>query len=102
MDHERVCRDLVRLAGRVDRLRPDRRDPERFFVDRDEIRCELEKLAGELSPSAIKRSNPRVPFVAGDVFLRGRVIKVGTRNPSARGKTRRSTIHFVIANAART
>lgn len=36
---------LLELSRRVDRLRPDRRDPEKFFEERDEIAWELVKLA---------------------------------------------------------
>jgi hypothetical protein len=38
---------LDALAGAVARLSPTRGAPERFFEDRDEIRCELRQLASE-------------------------------------------------------
>ncbi len=37
---------LVRLADLARRLCPDRRDPERFHIDRDAIERELRRLAG--------------------------------------------------------
>ena len=36
---------LVRLAERVRWLIPDRRDPHKFFEDRDEIALEMKRLA---------------------------------------------------------
>ena len=37
---------LLQLAARVRRLCPDRRDPERFHVEKDAIERELRRLAG--------------------------------------------------------
>ncbi|MFZ1109905.1 MAG: hypothetical protein WAN43_16340 [Rhodomicrobium sp.] len=80
---------LRHLAGRVDRLRPDRHDPVKYFEDRDEIRRDLETMANELSPqTAIQRTNPRAAFSARDVFARGRVVKVVTRGRGARSAAR--------------
>jgi len=68
------------LARRVDRLRPLHHDPVKYFEDRDEIRRDLEMLADEAAPqNAVKRSNPRVALAAGDVFARGRIVKVTVR-----------------------
>jgi len=36
------------LAQRADRLRPDHRDPERFFLDRSELAAELRRLAARV------------------------------------------------------
>jgi hypothetical protein len=36
---------LADLARRLDRLRPDHRDPERFHIEKDEIAFELRRLA---------------------------------------------------------
>lgn len=36
------------LSSQVGRLSVDRRDPERFFVERSEVQAELRRLAGEL------------------------------------------------------
>jgi hypothetical protein len=36
---------LLQLAARVRRLCPDRRDPERFHVEKDAIERELRRLA---------------------------------------------------------
>ena len=41
--------DLEQLADRVRRLRPDRRDPERYHVDKSEIERELRRMAREVS-----------------------------------------------------
>lgn len=38
---------LYDLADRVGRLSQSRRDPERFFEERDEIRRELERIASD-------------------------------------------------------
>ena len=41
-----VSADMLRaLATRVQRLTPDRRNPEQFHLDRDLIRAELQRLA---------------------------------------------------------
>ena len=40
--------DLEALAAAVGRLSPDRRDPERFHMDRSEIVAELRRLARAL------------------------------------------------------
>jgi hypothetical protein len=36
------------LARRVSRLAPSHRDPERFFIERDEIRSALHRMAREM------------------------------------------------------
>ncbi len=39
---------IAELARRVGRLRPDWRNPERYFANRDEIERELRRLAKHL------------------------------------------------------
>ncbi len=39
---------LAALAYRVARLSPDRRDPEQFFMDKDDIAKQLRRLARTL------------------------------------------------------
>ena len=41
---------LLQLAARVRRLCPDRRDPERFHVEKDAIERELRRLARTWGP----------------------------------------------------
>ncbi|MCM5558082.1 hypothetical protein [Pleomorphomonas sp. JP5] len=41
--------NFLALADKVARLGPDRRDPERFHIDKSEIVAELRKLAREVS-----------------------------------------------------
>lgn len=41
--------DLDALADRIRRLAPDRRDPERFHMEKSEIAAELRRLARELA-----------------------------------------------------
>ncbi len=36
---------LEEVANRVRRLSPDRRDPERFHIEKDELAAELRRLA---------------------------------------------------------
>lgn len=38
---------LRKLARQVERLEPDRRDPEKFHVDKSEIAGELKRIAKE-------------------------------------------------------
>ena len=45
-----VTDPLLALAARVRRLCPDRRDPERFHVEKDAIERELKRLARAWSP----------------------------------------------------
>lgn len=42
---------LTELANRVRRLSPDRRDPERFHLDKSEIERGLRQLAREVQQS---------------------------------------------------
>lgn len=42
-----LAEQLADLAGRVRRLSPSHRAPERFFEERDEIRGELDRLSRE-------------------------------------------------------
>lgn len=44
---------LAVLASRVARLSPDRRDPERFHMDKDDIAKQLRRLARSLERQAL-------------------------------------------------
>lgn len=50
-----LAQELWNVADRVARLSVHHRDPERFFVERDELREQLARLARE----AASRENPR-------------------------------------------
>jgi hypothetical protein len=47
-DREGVALRLGNLAGRVRRLRPCHRDPERFHLEKSEIETELRRLSLKL------------------------------------------------------
>ena len=62
------ARALRALADRVERLKPLASDPEAFFVERDEIRAELGRLAKRLLAGRV--DPPRAPlerFSAGTI-----------------------------------
>ena len=44
-----AAKRLDELANRVRRLSPDRRDPERYHLDKSEIERDLRRLAREVS-----------------------------------------------------
>lgn len=46
---------LADLARRVQRLSPDRRDPEKYHCEKSEIAAELRRLAGQQSPAVIHK-----------------------------------------------
>ena len=76
------------LAGRIDRLGPERRDPERFHVEKDAIAHALRKLAGELGARP-GSSGKRGLFAAGDVVVAGRRIGAEVRRARSRISPRR-------------
>ena len=45
--HLDACVQLEALARRIDRLVPDRRDPEAFHVEKSEVAAALRRLANE-------------------------------------------------------
>jgi hypothetical protein len=45
-----IAAQLDALAHRVSRLKPDRHDPEKYFVERSEIEFALRQLALAVSP----------------------------------------------------
>ena len=47
MTRAAIADRLRRLAGKVGRLRPDWRDPETYFANRDELERELRRIASE-------------------------------------------------------
>jgi hypothetical protein len=49
---------LMALSGRVSRLTPDRRDPERFHVEKSEVAGELRRLAYAMRVQANRRRLP--------------------------------------------
>lgn len=69
---------LLDLADRVGKLAPDRRDPEHFHIERDEVRKELRRLAGELDPRRAGNA-PRGRFNAGAVIIEGRLVRAELR-----------------------
>ena len=48
---------LTDLARRVQRLSPDRRDPERYHAEKSEIAAELRRIAGQQSSATQSNKN---------------------------------------------
>lgn len=46
---------LLDLAGRIARLSPDRRDPEKYHAEKSEIAAELRRLAGQQSAATVHK-----------------------------------------------
>ena len=79
MKPEDLAQILRDLARRIERLQPLNHDPERYFVNRDELRAELQTLADRLSPRRPPFQNPKAAFVEGDTFVAGRRVVVVRR-----------------------
>jgi hypothetical protein len=47
-DGGRTAAELRELAQRIQRLTPDRRDPERYHADKSEIEAKLRRLAADI------------------------------------------------------
>lgn len=94
---------LERLADLVGRLKPLRRDPEAFFLQRSEIEFELRDIASKLAdrPQQLKRA--RAAFKAGIIAPKGRMIPVRVRRSRAgigRSEERPSSTGYAAAEAA--
>jgi hypothetical protein len=76
---EALAAELAELAKRLEFLQPLNHDPERYFVDRDEIRARLARLAAEVSPRRRLEPNARGAFRAGDIEVAGRRVRAETR-----------------------
>lgn len=48
MKHAAAINRIRELAHQLGRLRPDWRNPERYFEERDELRTELQRLANRM------------------------------------------------------
>ena len=79
LELHQLGRELCDLAFRVDRLSPSNHYPETFFVERDEIRAELRRIAAECDPRPRLAPNPRSKFNAGPTCVDGRVVRVEIR-----------------------
>ncbi len=79
MDARDLARKLDELADRVARIQPLNEKPESYFVERDEIRAELRKLAASLSARPADARAPRGRFTAGSIEADGRRIAVERR-----------------------
>ena len=86
MNPEELSKALQALARRIERLTPLNHDPERYFVERDDIRAELEKLASRLTSREVERVNPRAKYADGDVYVAGRRVSVSKRKASISGR----------------
>lgn len=75
-----LARRLDRLAWRLEVLRPLNHDPEAYFIERDAIRRELEKIARELSPRRAAAEVERGRFSPGDISVAGRRVRVELRH----------------------
>lgn len=83
---EAVAQSLCDLAGRLQRLRPDRHDPERFHIERGEIVERMYRLAEQLGHPYRKdqhdrRANPKAPATlsTGTTAIGGRLVRVERR-----------------------
>jgi hypothetical protein len=85
---DELSRALSALAERVGRLRPSSHDPESYHVERDEIRAELKRLAGEVRASRIETRAPKGKFTAGAIRVDGRGIAVERRGDRRRTEPR--------------
>lgn len=88
---EAVAQDLCDLAGRLQRLRPNRHDPEQFHIERGEIVERLYRLAEVLGHPYRKdqhdrRANPKAPgnAVSGVTVVAGRMVRVERKTPKQR------------------
>jgi hypothetical protein len=88
---EAVAQALCDLAGRLQRLRPDRHDPERFHIERGEIVERMYRLAEELGhpyrkDSHDRRANPKAPATTstGITVVAGRMVRVERRGAKPR------------------
>lgn len=88
---EAVAQDLCDLAGRLQRLRPDRHDPERFHEERSEIVERMYRIAEQLGHPYRKdqhdrRANPRAPATTsvGTTMVAGRAVRVERRGQKKR------------------
>ena len=79
MKPDELAHVLRDLAERVERLRPLNHDPELYFVSRDEIRADMQKLADSLSPRRPPFQNPKAVFVGSDAYVAGRRVVVCRR-----------------------
>jgi hypothetical protein len=75
---------LAVLADRVDRLRPSNHDPEAYFIERDQIRATLKKLAADIAPSRVGVAAERGKFTAGAIRVDGVRVSVERRGHRAR------------------
>lgn len=79
---------LQDIAGRIDKLTPRRRDPERFHIEKDEIAHALRRVADELGARQ-DLSATRGRFSAGDVVVAGRRIGAEVRRARSTRSPRR-------------